>query len=149
MGKLEVDMDTKFANEKHRSAANIVFTANWIKNQFESSIKPFKMSSAQFNILRILRGAKDWLSMNEVKKRMVEKSPNTTRLCDKLLDKGYIERTRSEADRRIVSLRISDNGMQFLKKVDELGENNPLNFFENITLEEATTINHILDKLRG
>jgi DNA-binding MarR family transcriptional regulator len=149
MGKLEVDMDTKFANEKHRSVANIVFTANWIKNQFESSIKPFKMSSAQFNILRILRGAKDWLSMNEVKKRMVEKSPNTTRLCDKLLDKGYIERTRSEADRRIISLKISDNGMQFLKKVDELGENNPLNFFENITLEEATTINHILDKLRG
>ena len=107
------------------------------------------MSSPQFNILRILRGAKDWLSMNEVKKRMVEKSPNTTRLCDKLLEKGYIERTRSDTDRRIVSLKISDNGMQILKKVDELGENNPLIFFDNITQEEANTINDLLDKLRG
>tara|TARA_R110002050_G_scaffold129000_1_gene250421 strand:- start:18128 stop:18577 length:450 start_codon:yes stop_codon:yes gene_type:complete len=148
MGKLEIDMNTKFANEKHRSVTNVVFTANWIKNQFESTIKPFGMSSPQFNILRILRGAKDWLSMNEVKKRMVEKSPNTTRLCDKLYDKGFIERVRSETDRRIISLKISAKGLHVLSQIDTAGDKNPLHFFDNITLEEANTLSTILDKLR-
>lgn len=149
MGKLEIEMDTKFANNKHRAVANIVYTANWVRNQFDSTIKPFAMSSPQFNILRILRGANDWLSMNEVKKRMVEKSPNTTRLCDKLLDKGYIERTRSESDRRIVSLKISEQGLDILKQIDLAGDNNPLMFFDNFTLEEASQLSVLLDKLRG
>ena len=47
---------------------------------------------------------------------MIEKSPNATRLADKLIAKGFVERKRSEADRRVVYLAISDKGIELLDR---------------------------------
>lgn len=149
MGKIDDDMNTRFTNDKHRLAANIVFTAGWIKGSFNEVIRPYGLSSPQFNILRILRGAKDWVNMNEVKERMVEKSPNTTRLCDKLLDKGLIERRRSETDRRVVYLHISKKGLELLEEIDQNDDGSHKAFLDNVSEEEARIVNEILNKLRG
>lgn len=149
MSCIDEDMKTKFKDEKQRFLSNVVFTANWIRNQFEEFIKPFGISPQQFNILRILRGAKDWLSMNEVKDRMVEKSPNATRLCDKLLEKELLERVRCEADRRMVHLRISQKGLDLLEEIDNVDEDTYASFKENISEEEARLVTEILDKLRS
>ena len=97
-----MEVKTKFANERHRFVTNLVYTSGWIKNLFTEDLKPFNISSQQFNILRILRGADDWIAMSHVKKLMIEKAPNATRLADKLLNKSLIERKRSNADRRVV-----------------------------------------------
>lgn len=149
MARLEDDMDTQFANDKHRMMANIVFTSAFIKNRFQDFIKPYNLSSPQFNVLRILRGAKDWLNMNEVKTRMVEKSPNATRLCDKLVDKGWVERRRSDTDRRLVYLKISKSGLKLLKDIDINDDGAYMKFMDNVNMKEAKVINEILDKLRG
>ncbi len=149
MASIDDDTKTNFANDKHRFAANVIYTSNWIKNQFYEFIKPFGLSSPQFNILRILRGAKDWVNMNDIKSRMVEKSPNTTRLCDKLLEKGLVERRRSEKDRRLVFLKISEQGLQLLKEIDEHDDGSHMSFFNNINDDEAKVVSQILDKLRG
>lgn len=109
----------------------------------------FGLSLAQFNILRILRGAKKAISVNMIKERMVEKSPNTTRLMDKLIDKELIERERCTDDRRIVFVKINQNGLDLLAKMDdameEWGEMVPM----TLTDEEAQTLSDLLDKLRG
>ena len=149
MTRIDDAMKTKFANERHRFMANIVFTSNWIRNQFNCFIEPFGISMQQFNILRILRGAGDWVNMNDVKERMVEKSPNATRLCDKLVAKKLIERQRCEVDRRVVHLKISDQGLQLLKEIDDKDDGAHMGFIANITEEEAKIVSDILDKLRG
>ncbi|MCG8331380.1 MAG: MarR family transcriptional regulator [Chitinophagales bacterium] len=149
MTRIEDAMKTKFADERVRFLANLVFTSNWIKNQFNCFIEPFGLSMQQFNILRILRGAGDWVNMNDVKERMVEKSPNATRLCDKLVAKGLIERQRCEADRRVVHLKISDQGLQLLKEIDDKDDGSHKDFLANVTVEEARIVSDILDKLRG
>ena len=149
MANIDDDMKTKFANDKHRFVANVVYTGNWIKNQFSEFIKPFGVSPQQFNILRILRGANQWVSMNDIKNRMVEKSPNTTRLCDKLLEKKLIERRRDKRDRRLVFLRISKPGLQLLKEIDEHDDGSHMSFFDNISDEEAKIVSQVLDKLRA
>ncbi len=149
MANIEKDMNTKFANDTHRAMSNIVYSASWIKSQFEGILKPYGLSSPQFNILRILRGAKDWLNMHEIKNRMVEKSPNTTRLCDKLVEKELIYRERNEHDKRQVYLKISDKGLNFIKPIDKANETQPMQFLNNITEQEARTLSNILDKLRG
>ena len=142
-------MQTKFENDTHRMLASIIFTGNWIQNNFADFITPFGLSAQQFNILRILRGAKDWVTMNEVKKRMVEKSPNATRLCDKLLVKKLIYRERSANDKRSISLKISSNGLQLLKDIDDTDNSSFMEFTNNVSSEEAKTLITILDKLRG
>jgi MarR family transcriptional regulator, 2-MHQ and catechol-resistance regulon repressor len=108
----------------------------------------FDISMAQFNILRILRGAKDFLNVNTIKERMIEKSPNTTRLMDKLIEKDLIERKRCEEDRRIVYVKISEKGLDLLSKIDINFKDN-FEFAEKMTEEEAEILSKLLDKLRG
>lgn len=149
MARIEEEMKTKFANEKFRMLASIVFTGSWVRNRFAEFIKPYGISPQQFNILRILRGANDWLSMQEIRNRMVEKSPNATRLCDKLVEKKLLERVRCEEDRRVVHLKILDQGLQLLKRIDDEDDGSHNKFIDNVTEEEAQLISSLLDKLRG
>jgi DNA-binding MarR family transcriptional regulator len=149
MATIDEEIKSKFMHDRHRFTANLVFTAGWIKNLITEFLKPYGISSPQFNILRILRGANDWVAMSEVKNLMVEKAPNATRLADKLLDKELIERQRSDADRRVVYVRISNKGLKLLKKIDDNEDRSHIEFMERITDKEARQMNKILDKMRG
>lgn len=139
----------KFVNERHKAMINIKYTANWMEQMINGALKKYKISIQQFNVLRILRGAKKPISVNEVRDRMVEKTPNITRLMDKLLEKGYIQRFRCEEDRRVVYVEISQNGLDLLQELenDKVVESMPP-FMENITEEEAKIINDCLNRLR-
>ena len=145
MGDISKDINSKFPNERVKALINIKYTANWLNTVGNEILKPSKISNQQYNILRILKGANDAVTVNSVKERMIEKSPNATRLMDKLCDKGLIERTRCENDRRVVYVKISEKGIKLLDKIkiEELG-----NQMNSITEEEAKTLNEILDKIR-
>src|SRR4030065_2751244 len=138
MGDISKDINSKFPNERTKALINIKFSANWLNAVGNEFLKPFKISNQQYNILRILKGANEAVTVNTVKERMIEKSPNATRLMDKLCDKGLIERTRCENDRRVVYVKISEKGLKLLDKIniDELG-----NLMNTISEEEAKTLN--------
>lgn len=144
---LDKELKTNFQNDKYRFVTNLIFTSNWIKNGVNEHLSTFGMSSQQFNILRILRGADDWVSMNDIKKLMIDKSPHTTRLTTKLLDKKLVKRRRSEKDRRVVYVIITDEGLALLKEID-VGVEERMKFLDKVTVEEAQTVNSILDKMR-
>jgi MarR family 2-MHQ and catechol resistance regulon transcriptional repressor len=145
MGDLSKDIKSTFPNEHVKALINIKYTAHWLDNIGNDFMKPYKISIQQYNILRILRGAGKAVTVKTVKDRMIQKSPNSTRLMDKLCDKGMINRTRCESDRRVVYVEISEKGLDILKKIDidELDSN-----MKNISEEEAKTLNAILDKIR-
>ena len=148
MAKIDIEIKGKFQNNKHRFIANLVFTSNWFRNLVGEHLKPYNISFQQLNILRILRGTKDWISMNDLKKFMIEKSPNATRLADKLITKGFVERKRSEVDRRVVYLTITDKGIELLETINKIS-GNYMEFTTRITEEEAKQVSDILDKIRG
>ena len=107
----------------------------------------FDLTLAQFNILRILRGANKKLSIKVVKDRMVEKSPNTTRLIDKLIAKEFTARSRCEEDRRIVYIKITEQGLSVLSELDNQFKDTYFN--KNLTEEEVLQLNYLLDKFRN
>ena len=92
MGDFSKDINSTFPNQKVKAMLNIMFTANWINSYQTSFFKPFKISSQQYNILRILKGADEPLKVQTIKERMIERSPNVTRLMDKLCSTNLIER---------------------------------------------------------
>lgn len=149
---MEISQETKtrFKSAKHKVIVNIRYTSNWMANQQNSYMSKFDLTMPQFNILRILRGAKAQgpISVNTVKERMIEKSPNTTRLMDKLIEKGLMERVRCESDRRIVYVMITEKGLDLLSEIDLTFETSNL-FAEKLTEEEAQTLSDLLDKLRS
>jgi DNA-binding MarR family transcriptional regulator len=141
-------IQSKFANSQQKAIVNIRYTSNWMAQKQNAFMSQFDLSMAQFNILRILRGANDFLSVNTVKERMVEKSPNTTRLMDKLIEKGLIERVRCEEDRRVVYVKIAGKGLELLARIDDVF-NDPALFPNALSDEEAEQLSALLDKLRG
>lgn len=86
---LENHVNAKFNSPIQKAIINIRFTSNWIGNYHNKQLANYGLTLPQFNILRILRGARDPLSINLVRDRMLEKSPNITRLVDKLLQKKW------------------------------------------------------------
>lgn len=145
--KIEDIIQTNFKTVQQKAVVNVRFTSNFLSNSQNIFMARFGITMAQFNILRILRGAKKAINVNTVKERMVEKSPNTTRLMDKLLDKKLISRTHSKKDRRVVFVEISANGLALLSEIDVQMEETKL-IPENLTDQEAETLSSLLDKLR-
>lgn len=145
--KIEEIINAKFKDTHHKAIVNIRYTSNWIGTYYNNQLAEFEITLPQFNILRILRGAKQKLSIKVVKERMLEKSPNTTRLIDKLIDKELILRTRCEMDRRVVYIEISEKGLGVLSQIDEVFDD--INIRCNLTEQEAFVLNDLLDKIRG
>jgi len=145
MGDIAKDINSTFKNNKIKALINIKFTANWINSHENEFFRPYGISPQQFNILRILRGAEEAIKVQTIKDRMIDRAPNATRLMDKLCDKNLIDRIRCEDDRRVVYISISENGLKLLQQIDN---NAKLDFLENLTEEEATTLSGLLDKIR-
>ena len=145
MSDFSEEINSKFPNERIKAMLNIKYTAHYIDNIGNSILKPFNISEQQYNILRILRGAKEAIAVNAVKDRMIQKSPNSTRLMDKLCDKGFIERVRCENDRRVVYVQINKKGLALLNEIN-MDEFN--NYSNKISEKEAKQLNDLLDKIR-
>ena len=145
--KIDELVNAKFKDDHHKAIVNMRYTSNWIGNFYNNQLAEFDITLPQFNILRILRGAKQKLSIKVVKDRMLEKSPNTTRLIDKLIDKELVIRTRCDLDRIVVYIEISDKGQVMLSKVDEVFDD--ISIRENLTIQEAIVLSDLLDKIRG
>lgn len=145
MGDISKDIDSRFPNNKVKALINILYTANWITSFQNEYFKPFGISPQQFNILRILNGAKEALKVQTIKDRMIERSPNATRLMDKLCEKQLIERIPCPDDRRVVHIHITDKGTQLLSRIsDNFNED----LLKNITEQEAQMLSDLLDKMR-
>jgi DNA-binding MarR family transcriptional regulator len=82
-------------------------------------LKPEDLSSTQYNVLRILRGAPQGLPCGEIAKRMITRDPDITRLLDRLEKRGLISRSREARDRRTVMARITGAGLKLLARLDE------------------------------
>lgn len=141
------EINSKFKTPQQKAIINIRFTSNWMTNLQNGYMSKYDLTMPQFNILRILRGANQAINVNTVKERMIEKSPNTTRLMDKLIEKGLINRIRCEKDRRVVYVEISAKGLEILAEIDNSFDNNLL-FSEKLNDHEAETLSNLLDKLR-
>lgn len=145
MGDLSKDINSKFANNRIKALLNIVYTANWITSYQNEFFKSFGISPQQYNILRILKGAEEPLNVQIIKDRMLERSPNATRLMDKLCAKNYIERISCESDRRVVKIAITKNGNSLL---DAIPDNFNENLLKNLNEAEAEQLSNLLDKMR-
>ena len=145
MGDISKDINAKFVNIKVKALLNIIYTANWINSHQNAFFKPYGISPQQYNILRILQGSGEPLKVQIIKDRMIERSPNATRLMDKLCIKNLIERISCPEDRRVVHIQITKNGLVLLNKISKHLKNDML---ENLTENEAKQLSGLLYKIR-
>jgi MarR family 2-MHQ and catechol resistance regulon transcriptional repressor len=145
MGDIGKDINSKFANNRIKALLNILYTANWISGFQNEFFKSYGISPQQFNILRILKGADEPVNVQIIKDRMIERSPNATRLMDKLCAKNYIERLPCDHDRRVVKIAITKKGNDLLNNIPD---NFNSELLKNLNEDEAETLSNLLDKMR-
>ncbi len=147
--KIEEAIQSKFRNDKHKGAVNIIYTANWYMYQLEAIFKTQDITHQQFNILRIIRGAHpNPVTVKYIRERMLDKMSDVSRIVEKLREKGYLDRKECPDDRRNVDITMTEKGLEQLKLLDELIE--PLEtLFEIFSPLELNMLNELLDKLRS
>ena len=148
--RLEDQIQTsKFHSEWHKSIVNILFTNNWLVKELEQRAGRLHITLQQYNALRILRGQYPNPASNMlIKQRMISAMPDISRLIDRLICKDLVSRTQNEKDKRSVNLIITKKGLELLEELEtDMMLHDVL--LENLTEEEATTLNNLLDKLRG
>ena len=95
-------------------------TADVLARAAEEVIEPSELSGTQYNVLRILRGAgAPGLHCGEVAQRMITHDPDITRLLDRLERRGLVARARGSKDRRVITVRITPEGLRILAKLDK------------------------------
>ena len=145
----DIKQQKPFKSPYQKLVVNIIYTSNWMNFEQQSLLKPFDLSSQQYNVLRILRGQyPNPITVNGIIERMLDKMSNASRLVDKLLLKSLVSRCDNAVDRRACDIRITQKGKDVLTKIDN-HQAEWENAMKNITEEEAETLSKLLDKLRG
>ncbi len=141
-------MNGTYLNDWHHLRTNLLRVSGWLRFEINALLEPFGITQPQFNILRILRGQHGHaISTQEIRERMIDsKMSDTSRLVDRLAAKALVTKTPSTADKRLVDVVISAQGLAVLSEIDT--KMTALdNLFKTITAEEAQALNNLLDKL--
>lgn len=130
-----------------RTIIHLLLVNNKVSETISTSLKPFEVSSQQFNVLRILRGQNGKpANLSTLNDRMVNKMSNTTRLVDKLILKGFVDRKVCPSNRRKVEITITTKGKEELKKMDDAVKIAEKEILKNISTEELEELNRLLNK---
>jgi DNA-binding MarR family transcriptional regulator len=139
----------EFQSNQMKANVNVLFTANFLMNQFSEVLMPFNISNEQYNVLRILRGSHpNQLAQHDVESRMVSCNSSLTMMLNKLALKGLVQLriTAFKSDNNVVS--ITEAGLKLLEKLDkEIDQKKHL--YDKLTNEEAATLSALLDKMRS
>ena len=139
---------SKFRNEYHKTVVNLIFTYNWITEKTKQFFDKGDITSQQYNILRILRGAGKPLSTLQIRQRMLDKMSDTSRIVDRLVKKELVQKVVCKTDRRLVDVTITDTGLQLLDKLDSYNEQMDA-MLSNLSEDDAKMLNQLLDKIRS
>jgi MarR family transcriptional regulator, organic hydroperoxide resistance regulator len=116
----ELKQTRPFEDRRQEAALNILRTADTLKRGLELVLKPHGITSAQYNVLRILRGAGErGLHCGGVAERMITAEPDITRLLTRMERLGLLTRRRDGNDRRVVTAFATKHGLQFLDELEE------------------------------
>ena len=140
---------TRFNDEKHKAALNLMYTSYWFKNQISKEMKANGLTFEQFNILRILRGSHpENMCIRDIADRMIEKSSNVPRIIDRLIVKKLVKRSTSRVDKRETLITLTEKGMAVLEETSKL-TNHLTTDVIGLNEEDAIMLNKLLEKMRN
>ena len=145
----ELRQSRPFQSTEHEAFLSVLRTAAVLSDELEQILKPEGITLAQYNVLRILRGAEPHgLCRNEVRDRMLTRMPDMTRLLDRMENAGLVARARSQTDRRLVSTMITDRALQVLGRVEDAVADEHRRRFGHLSKSEMRALIGVLERVR-
>ncbi len=145
----ELKKQRPFESPEEEAALNIWRTNDQLQIRFARLLRQYGLTSAQYNVLRILRGEGKPLPILEIASRTVAVVPGITGLIDRLEQAGFVNRLRCERDRRVIYVALTDHGIETLAALDEplLALNRKL--LGHLSTAELKELIQLLEKVRG
>lgn len=138
----------KFSSMEQEAILNLFIASNYLHSKIDALCCSFKITLAQFNVLRILKGAyPDGYPRGEIIRRMVEPAPDVTRLIDRLIKEELVERFTSDEDRRLSLARITKKGINLLTKINPEVDKFLSDYSSVLNQKEKETLSNLCEKL--
>lgn len=126
----------------------VLVTADHLTRLMEETCDRYGITSAQYNVLRILRGVyPDGHPRCEIITRMITAAPDVTRLIDRLEKMGLAERRKSVDDRRLSLTVITQKGLDVLASMQPEVDAADERFSRALSQTEAKKLAELCDKL--
>lgn len=139
-----------FESPAQEAMLNLFVAAAYTRRQVEQVCQDFGIQFSHYNVLRILRGVHpEGHARCDIIDRMLDPSPDVTRLIDKLVDHGFVERSRSEEDRRVTIHTITDKGLELLSKMHPAITDVQERFGERIAQRDLEHLSRICEGIYG
>ena len=115
----ELTQQTRFASPAQEAILNVFATGSWVAGEMSGTLADHGVTQAQYNVLRILRGSHpERRTCSEIGTRLLDRTPDVTRLLERLQCRGLVARQRAEHDRRVVEVEITEAGLELLAALD-------------------------------
>lgn len=146
----EIRQKAPFTSIEQEVYLNILRTADAVSQPVEKLLRASGLSATQYNVLRILRGAgRQGLTCGETAERMVTHDPDITRLLDRLEKRKLTTRSRDGGDRRVVTTRITSEGLRLLESLDKPMSDLNGNLFRHMSKQDLRKLSSLLDRVRS
>jgi DNA-binding MarR family transcriptional regulator len=147
--KLEIAQEPPFFSVEEEALLNLLRTADCMHRAFHRKTRDWGLTSTQYNVLRILRGAQpNGLTCSAIGERMITAEPDITRLLSRLKALKFVTQHRDRNDRRAVWTKISQSGLQLLKEMDPVIQKAPLELLGHLDKAELAEFIRLLELAR-
>lgn len=147
--KREIAQDRPFSSVEEEAILNLLRTADFFERAVQQKTRAWGVSSTQYNVLRILRGAgPEGLTCSAIGQRMITAEPDITRLLGRLRALKLIRQRRDRRDRRVVRTQIAEAGLELLKKMDPAIQAAPKEMLAHLSAAETAEFIRLLEKAR-
>jgi DNA-binding MarR family transcriptional regulator len=134
---------------QNRVFVALLQTADTLGQEAEQLLKSAGLTSAQYNVLRILRGAgPGGLACRSIGDRMISHDPDMTRLLDRMEKRGLVSRERQTDDRRVIKTRVTSQGLDLLKTLDHPVRELHKRQFRHMSAARLKTLAELLEEVR-
>ncbi len=132
----------------HQQAiVSLMQAAGRIRRQFGDVLGTEGIGSSQYNILRILRGAGEPLAIMTIRERMFDAQPSITRLIDRLVARGFVDREQCADDRRRMDCTITAEGLAVLDRLDGPVDRRDRELMSRLVKTELETLSTLLKRV--
>ncbi|WP_072805965.1 MarR family winged helix-turn-helix transcriptional regulator [Rhodococcoides yunnanense] len=127
--------------------ARIVRISSKANHLLDATLVPMGVSRAEFDVLSALRRAGRALRASEVTSVTLLSGASTTKISERLVKEGLIERLRFERDARVVLLELTDTGRELVDRVFPVRLERDRELLDGLDPDELRTLSGLLRKV--